>query len=290
MRKLALTLVILLLAPLGLHAASAAEHAAAARLASERGDHQKAADLYEKAVALEPKNADYHYVLGAAYGELARRAGMLKQASLAKKTRIELETAVALDPAHTSARLALITFYLLAPGFMGGGEDKAFAQAAEIRRRDPLDGHRAFARIYIHQKKMDLARKEYLDAVRENPNSARAHYMLGGAYLNDKNWAASLRELDTALKLDAAFMPTYFRFGQLSALSKSNYARGEEMLRKYLAHKPGREEPGLGGAWYWLGQLQEKQGKKSDARTSYANALKLAPSDKEVIASLKRVS
>jgi Flp pilus assembly protein TadD len=85
-------------------------------------------------------------------------------------------------------------------------------------------------------------------------------------------------------------MPAYFRIGQHAARSESNYARGEQMLRKYLAHKPSREEPGLAAAWYWLGAVQEKQGRKAEARTSYANALKLAPGDKEVTAALKRVS
>jgi tetratricopeptide (TPR) repeat protein len=290
MRKLAVTFLFLLIASNAALAASAAEHAAAARAATERGEHQKAADLYEKAVALEPKNADYHYFLGVAYGELAQRAGMLKQASLAKKTRVELETAVALDPAHTSARFGLISFYLIAPGFMGGGEDKALAQAAEIRKRDALEGHRAYGRIYTTQKKMDLARKEYVDAVREHPNSARAHYMLGSFLINEKNWAVSMRELDAALKLDPAFMAAYLRLGQLAVRSESHYPRGEEALRKYLTHKPARDEPPLAAAWYYLGQIQEKQGKKAEARASYANALKLAPTDKEIIASLKRVS
>jgi tetratricopeptide (TPR) repeat protein len=136
---------------------------------------------------------------------------------------------------------------------------------------------------------MDLARKEYVDGVREHPNSARAHYLLGGFMMNEKNWPVSLRELDAALKLDPAFMPAYFRIGQHAALSGSNYTRGEEMLRKYLTHKPALFEPGLAGAWYWLGQLQEKQGKKADARASFTTALKLAPGDKDVTAALKRV-
>jgi tetratricopeptide (TPR) repeat protein len=289
MRKLVPMLLICLLAAFSVAAATAAEHAAAGRIAFDRNENQKAADLFTKAIALEPKNADYHFMLGAASGELAQSAGVLKQASLAKKTRLELEKAVELDPGHVEARLALISFYLLAPGFMGGGEDKAVAQAAEIRKRDPLEGHRAYARIYARQKKMDLARKEFVDGVREHPNSARAHYLLAGFMLNEKNWPVAQRELDAALKLDPAYMPTYFRLGQLSVLSASNYGRGEEMLRKYLTHKPTMFEPGLANAWYWLGQTQEKQGKKAEARASYTTALKLVPGEKDITAALKRV-
>lgn len=290
MRKLVLTLVISLSFSLPLLGATAAEHAASGRAALDRDENQKAADLFEKAVALDPKNAEYHYLLGAAYGDLAQNANVLKQASLAKKTRVAFEKAVQLDPAHMPARFGLISFYMIAPGFIGGGEAKALAQAADVKRRNALDGHRAYARIYSHQNKPDLVRKEFVDAVREQPDSARAHYLLGTHLMSEKNWAVALRELEAALKLDPSFMPIYFRLGQHAARSESNYPRGEQMLRKYVAHKPSPEEPPLAGAWYWLGQVQEKQGKKSDARASYNTALKLAPGDKDITAALKRVS
>src|SRR4028118_1733355 len=147
MRKLVPILVIALFVALPLAAASAAEHAAAAKTAQQRGEHQKAAELFEKAVALDPKNADYHFLLGMTYGELARQTeGMRQQMSLARKTKAEFEKAVQYDPGHLQARSGLITFYLLAPGFMGGGADKALAQAAEIKRRNSFEGHRAYGR------------------------------------------------------------------------------------------------------------------------------------------------
>lgn len=286
-RILPLLLLCALAVPLS--AATAADHLAAGRAALDRDDHEKAVDLFTKAVALQPNDAESHYLLGAAYGELAQKANILKQASLAKKTKSEFERAVELDPNHLEARLALINYYLLAPGFMGGGDDKALAQAAEIKRRFPIEGHRAYARVYTHQKKTDLARKEFVDAVRANPNSARAHYLLGGYLLNEKNWTSSLHEFDMALKLDPSYMPTHLRIGQHAARSASNYARGEESLRKYLTYKPTDKEPGLAAAWYWLGQLQEKQSRKAEARQSYLNAQKLAPHDKDIKEALKKL-
>jgi tetratricopeptide (TPR) repeat protein len=282
-------LLLLCLATLPLSAANAADPLAAGRAALDRDENEKAVDLLTKAIAAQPNSAEAHYFLGVAYGELAQKANILKQASLAKKTKAEFERAVELDPNHLDARFALISYYLIAPGFMGGGEDKAIAQAAEIKRRNAIEGHRAYARVYAHDKKTDLARKEFVDAVRENPTSARAHYLLGSYLMNEKNWTGSLHEFDMALKLDAAYMPTYLRIGQHAARSETNYARGEESLRKYLGYKPGENEPSLAAAWYWLGQLQEKQGKKANARQSYLNAQKLAPNDKDVIAAVGRL-
>lgn len=282
-------MLLLCAVSLTLSAATAGEHILAGRAAMERDEHDKAIDLFSKAIALQPNHAESHYLLGLAYGEVAQKANVLKQASLAKKTRASFERAVELDPNYTDARFALISYYLIAPGFMGGGDDKALAQAAEIRKRSAIDGHRAYARVYMHQKKTDLARKEYVDAVREQPTSARAHYLLGAFLMNEQNWTGSLHEFESAVKLDATYMPSYLRIGQHAARSKSNYARGEESLRKYLTHKPAENEPSLAAAWYWLGHLQQVQGKTAEARQSYRNAQKLAPNDADIKAALKKL-
>ena len=260
------------------------------RAAMLRSDADAAAALFEKAVAQNPRNAMAHYLLGSAYGSQAQKASMFGQASLAGKTKDEFEKAVELVPNLLDARMGLIQFYAMAPGFMGGSYDKAFAQTEEIRKRDPLMAHRAAGFIYAHQKKTDLAKKEYFDEVKENPKSPRARYDLGLYYVGEKNYKAGTDELEAAVKLDPAYMPAYFRIGQAAVYSGGNFARGEEALRKYLAYSPKTEEPPLARAHYWLGQIYEKQGKKAEAKASFAASLKLNPNQKEVAEALKRVS
>ena len=260
------------------------------KAAMKRGDADQAAKLFEQAVAMKPNVAEYHYQLGTAYGAQAQKAGMFGGFSLAKKTKGEFERAVALDPNYLQARLALVDFYSIVPGIAGGSDEKALEQAAEIKKHDALEGHRALGRVYVRQKKIDLARKEFVDAVREQPASPKAHYYLGNFLVGQKDWTGSLHEYEYALKLDPNYMPAYFRIGHHAATSESNYARGEEALRKYLGYTPAEDEPGLASAWYYLGMIQEKQGHKADAKQSYTNAQKLAPTSKEVGAALKRVS
>ncbi len=284
-------IALLLLTSVCLQAATPAETAAAARAALDNYDFDKAEALYEKAIAAEPNNAQYHFLLGMAYQKQAANGSMFSAAPLAKKSSEELQKAVALDPNHLDARLALVDFYLMAPGFMGGSEDKAAEQAVDLQKRDPLAGHRAQARIYARQKKMDLARKEYVDAVREQPKSAKAHYYLANFLMTtDKNWAGAQHELEMAIQLDSNYMPPLYRMGQLAVRSESNYARGEEALRKYLIHRPGDNEPDHANTWYWIGQIQEKLGKKAEAKKSYENGLKLAPASKEIKAALDKLS
>ena len=268
-----------------------ADFIAAGRAALDRGDLDEAIVQLEKAVTLNPTNVQAHELLGAAYGRKAQKAGIFGGAmSLAKKSKEQMLRAVELDPNALDPRLHLIEFYLAAPSIAGGSEEKALEQAAEAKKRDAFNGHRAYARIYTIQKKYDKAVAEMAEAVREQPKSAKAHYYLGNTLLNQKSWPASLHEYDMTLSLDPAYMPAYFRIGQLAARSESNYARGEEALRKYLGYKPAEEEPSLAGAWYWLGTIQEKQGRKAEAKQSYSNANRLAPESQEISDALKRVS
>jgi len=260
------------------------------RAAMLRNDAETAKNLLEQAIAQTPNNAEAHYYLGTAYGSLINTASMFSKPGLAKKTREQFERAIQLDPNFLDARFGMIQWYLEAPGFVGGGEDKAIAEANEVKKRDAIDGHRAFAAIYNHQKKPDLAKKEYADAVKEQPNVPRAHYWLGVVYLGEKNNAAASSEFETAVKLDPQYMPGWFQIGHVAAVTGTNMERGEEALKKYLSYTPKRNEPPLYRVHYWLGNIFEKQGKKAEAKASYAKALSANPNQKDVQEAMKRVS
>jgi Tfp pilus assembly protein PilF len=256
----------------------------------DKGDSQGAADVLEKAVAATPNLAEAHYLLGAAYGRVAQNASIFSQASLAGKARQELLKAVQLDPNHLQARQGLVQYYLFAPSIVGGSEEEAAKQANEIKKRDALAGHRAWASIYNHRKQPDLARKELVDAVREQPASVNAHLALAAFYIGEKNYPAAATEVESARKIDANNQQVGFRIGQLAALTGTNLPAGEEALRKYLAYSPKRDELPLYRAHYWLGLVLEKEGRKADAKASYASSLRLNGEQTDVKEALKRVS
>jgi tetratricopeptide (TPR) repeat protein len=87
--------------------------------------YSTAKDIFEKLVALEPQNSNFHHWLGKCYGRIAETASWLKAISLAKKTRKEFEMAVELDEKNFDALEDLIQYYLEAPGFLGGSKKKA---------------------------------------------------------------------------------------------------------------------------------------------------------------------
>ena len=98
----------------------------------ELADWDAAIPVCEKSIELAPDNGLYHLWLGRAYGEKADRAGFLSAVGLAKKVRTEFERAIELAPDSWEARTDLAEFYVEAPGIVGGGKDKARAQADQI--------------------------------------------------------------------------------------------------------------------------------------------------------------
>ena len=91
----------------------------------EARKYKLAVDLLTKELEREPTCAGCAHQLGRAYGRLAENASWIAAIGLAKKTRIAFENAVELDPLNEQALQDLIQFYREAPGFLGGGADKA---------------------------------------------------------------------------------------------------------------------------------------------------------------------
>jgi tetratricopeptide (TPR) repeat protein len=197
----------------------------------------------ERANALAPTNSRYMLELGAAYGAAAQKAGLFSKVGLAKKCGAAFAKAVELDPANLAARHALATFYRMAPSFVGGGMDKAYAQAAEIRRLDPVEGDVAHASLYFADKKYDEAIAAFAAVTKARPDDHFAHYELGRAVA------------DGGIQLDL----------------------GEKALRRCLTLTPRSNRPGQAAVHYRLGQIAEKRGDLAAARAAYEQSLSLDP-------------
>ena len=81
--------------------------------------------MLEKAFNAQPSNADYALWLGRAYGRRAETSGPFTAPGFASKARQYFEKAARLNPRNLEALSDLFEYYLEAPGFLGGGMDKA---------------------------------------------------------------------------------------------------------------------------------------------------------------------
>ena len=286
-----LTSLVILMALAVVSASAQTELIQQATTAMSRGDNDTAIAVLEKAIAQDPNSAEAHFYLSTAYGSKGQQLGMLQALKYVPKAKAECEKAVALNPKHVDARFGLVEFYAAAPKLVGGSYDKAFEQAKEIKTIDPVVGHRAFAFIYLQQKKLDLANKEYTQAIREQPNSAKAYTYFGQFLENvEKNYPDATAQFEMALKVDPNHIPALYHLGKTAALANANLPRGEEALKKYLTYTPKPSEPPLSIACYFLGVVYEKEGKKPEAKKSYEAALKLNPTQKLATEALRRLS
>src|SRR6266481_4751981 len=131
--------------------------------------HDAAIASAEKAVAIDPQSSLYHEWLGKVYGEKADHSSMFSALSLAKKARKEFERAVELDEKNFSAYQALIEYDCSAPGIVGGGEDKARPEIANLASLDPAEGYYAAGNCRRHKKDLATANTEFDKALALHP-------------------------------------------------------------------------------------------------------------------------
>jgi len=242
----------------------------------------------ERARNLDPQKSMYHLWLGRIYGEKADRAGFLSAAGLAKKVRTSFERAVELDPRNWEARTDLAEFYLEAPGIVGGGKDKARAQAEAITPLNPAMSHWVIARIAEKEKDTASAEREYRDAIVASHSGIRAWLDLA-SFLRHAN---RLDEMERALRnLEASPIdhPAALMDGANMLLRTGrDFPLAVRLLRRYLSSGTVEEAPAF-KAHDLLGQLLEKQGDRQSAAEQYRIALSLAHSFTRAQENLKRM-
>ncbi|MEO8096404.1 MAG: tetratricopeptide repeat protein [Acidobacteriota bacterium] len=133
------------------------------------GDYKDATDALEKAAALAPKSSEIQGWLGRAWGRRADTSMALLAPHYAGKARDAFETAVQLDPNNHDALDDLFEYYMAAPGFLGGGIDKAEALARHIASLDAAWGQRVQAQILLDRKDFNSAEQHLRQAVELAP-------------------------------------------------------------------------------------------------------------------------
>ena len=84
---------------------------------------------------------------------------MFTAPGLASKARQYFEKAVQLNPRNLEALTDLFEYYLEAPGFLGGGLDKAEATSARIAEIDAAEGYWAHAKLAEKRKEFQWRRR-----------------------------------------------------------------------------------------------------------------------------------
>jgi len=207
------------------------------------GDTKRATEFFQRAVAADPSNSAYYHWLGRTYGRRAETAGLFSALGLASKTRQNFEKAVALDPRNSEAVNDLFEFYLEAPGFMGGGVQKAAKIAEHIAELDPSEGCYARARIEEKRKEYQKAEHYLRRAMELAPHQvgriidlARFLAKQGRFKESDDTFLAAERLAPKAPKVMYARAAAYIESGR-------NIDTARKLLRKYVVSELTPDDP-----------------------------------------------
>jgi tetratricopeptide (TPR) repeat protein len=231
----------------------------------------------EKAAQLDPSNSTYHLWLGRACGAKASHATFLTAFGWARKVVRQFETAVRLDPRNLDARFDLLEFYLEAPGIVGGGRDKAEAEARQIAAINPRQGITARARISRQDRNWGQARRELTSATLQYPDDEGAFLDAAEFLLSRSEYADAEANARKALRLNPENKRAKFLMDAAMVGLGRDLPDAEKSLASLTAVPLRDEDPAFEELYYWLGRALQEQGKAAEARQAYQTALRFDP-------------
>jgi len=208
-----------------------------------QGDYKKATEALEKAVALAPDNSGCHLWLGRAYGRRAETSSLITAPGWANKARQSFEKAVQLNPANLEAQSDLLEYYLEAPGFLGGGFDKASATAAQIARISPAEGHWAQAKLAEKRKEFSSAEAHLRRAVEIAPQQIGKLIELARLFTKQGRYQEADLSLAKAEQIAPNNPRLLFAKADLYIKGKRNLDVARELLKRYLSSSLTPEDP-----------------------------------------------
>ncbi|MBI3895956.1 MAG: tetratricopeptide repeat protein [Acidobacteria bacterium] len=197
-------------------------------------EYKKATDILEKAVAADPRNSDYTHWLGKAFGKRAETSSFFTAPSYASKTRRYFEQAVKLDPANMGAVDDLFDYYLQAPGFLGGGQDKAAQLAEEIRSQEPKQYHFLMARLAEKKKHWEEAEQHWRQAVNLAPSDEGLLIGLAQFLARQGRHVESEQVFEQAEKLAPDKPRLKFERARAYVETRRNPEKAKKLLEEYL--------------------------------------------------------
>lgn len=237
----------------------------------------RAVSSCEQAVKLDPDNSDFHLWLGRAYGGRAETANRFAALTLAVKVRDALQKAVQLDPHNVAAYSALGDYYVQAPGFLGGGLDRAQSLAARLQAIQPSHAHALLAKIAESRKNYARSEIEWKKAIQTSPQPAEAWMELASFYRRRERFDDMIKAAETGASIEKDHGSPLVYGAQILIRANRNLPEAEKWLREYLDSPAKSEDAPAFVVHAELAKLLRHEGKIDEARQEIALARTLAP-------------
>ncbi|MBV8123777.1 MAG: tetratricopeptide repeat protein [Burkholderiaceae bacterium] len=229
----------------------------------------------QQCIAQQPRQAACYYALGNAMTVQVVNGGVLQALGLIPRVRDALTRAFELAPDAYEMRSALLQFYLVAPGVVGGSVEKARALEAETRAQRPdqarmlrvyidaqtdkladmehelrgvrvaNDARLAFevreavadlGRRYIKAKDYAKAKTLYEQLVHDQPRQAQGPFLLSRLAIEQNDADEAVRQMERAATLEGtAQLPIDYRLGD-AYRAKGDLARARAAYERFLGN------------------------------------------------------
>ncbi len=253
------------------------------------GKWDEAVRQMEKAVERARTKAIYYLWLGRACGGRASHSNLFTAPGWAKRVLKAFKMAEEMDPCDLDVRFDLMDYYLNAPGLLGGGHDKAEAEAAAIAKLSPSAGYAARALIFEKDKNWDQARATLQEAATAFPRHADAFVDLADFLLGRNDFGGAETNARKALSLKPG-LP-----GARLIMAASNIRLGRDLVEaekilKNLAEGPLMDnDPAFEEVLYWLGECYLAQGNRQEAQGAFSASLRYNPDYDKAKSALSRL-
>ena len=221
-----------------------------------QGDYRKATEALEHATVLARSNSRVYLWLGRAYGRRAETSSMITAPGFANRARQNFEKAAQLNPLNLDAQTDLFEYYLEAPGFLGGGADKASATAAQIALISPAEGHWAEAKLAEKRKEFGSAEAHLRKALEIAPQQIGRLIDLARLLTRRGRYLEADQSLAKAKQIAPNSPKLLFAEADIYIQSKRNLDLARELLKRYLSSDLTPEDPPRADAKRLLKQVQ----------------------------------
>jgi tetratricopeptide (TPR) repeat protein len=221
-----------------------------------QGDYKRAAEFLEKAVAAEPANAECALWLGRAYGRWAETSSPFTAPGHASKARLSFEKSVQLNPMNTDAQSDLFEYYLEAPGFLGGGLDKAEAAAARIAGISPAEGQWALAKLAEKRKEPARVEEHFRRAIELAPQQVGRYIDLARFLVKQGRFQEAEQSFHRAEQVAPNSPKLIFARADTYIKANRNLDVAKELLKRYMSIEVNAEDPLKSDAAKLLHQVQ----------------------------------
>lgn len=206
------------------------------------GEYKKATDAFDRALAVST-SSEYENWMGKAYGRRAETSNPLMAPGYATKARQHFERAVALDGRNSEAINDLISYYIEAPGFLGGGIDKAQALAGKLKSFDEAEYHYQMAQIDEQRKDARSAEAHLRAAINLAPTQVGRVIDLARFLSKQGRTDESEQTFLRAEKISPNEPRLLFERARNLIRAQSNLPVARQLLQKYMTMPHSPDDP-----------------------------------------------